>query len=302
MDKELQAIFEKLDAQYFTDELKQTISGFFSEALEKRVADRVSLELGAMDDTHAEQTKIVLDQLEATFEAFKADVDKDHCKKIQTVANALSESFGQKLTIVKEGYEKVIRETALEHRTQLVGAVDKHLTSYLEKTIPIEQVRESAKNTFAQKQIDEARKILGIDKAFISANVREGIVQGKQQMDALIKENNALKKSKMVTESESLLVKATANLPAEQRKYVRAKLEGRSPAFIKDNISYVLEMYARQETDEKTSLLREHKSQVDRVVVADELGKQNSYIVESTEHNPLNPHMEMYKRGLSYRK
>lgn len=301
MEKELQAIFEKIDSQYMSDELKQTLAGVFEEAVEKRLADRLDLELKAMDETHAEQTTQLIGNLEATFEQFKVDVDADHSEKIQTVAKALSESYGQKLLIVKEGYEKVIRETALEHRTQLVGAVEKHLNIALEKIIPAEQVREAAKNTFAQKQLNEARKVLGVDKAFMSANVKEGIVQGKQQIDALIKENASLKKAKAVTESQSLLIKATANLPVEQAKYVRAKLEGRSPEFIKDNLSYVLEMYARQETQEKASLLREHTSQVDRVVVADELNR-TSYIEESSTHNPLNPNMGLYLKGLNYRK
>jgi hypothetical protein len=301
MEKELQAIFEKIDSQYMSDELKQTLAGVFEEAVEKRLADRLDLELKAMDETHAEQTTQLIGNLEATFEQFKVDVDADHSEKIQTVAKALSESYGQKLLIVKEGYEKVIRETALEHRTQLVGAVEKHLNIALEKIIPAEQVREAAKNTFAQKQLDEARKVLGVDKAFMSANVKEGIVQGKNQIDALIKENANLKKAKLVTESENLLVKATANLPVEQAKYVRTKLEGRSPEFIKDNLSYVLEMYARQESQEKASLLREHAPQVDRVVVADELNR-TSYIEESSAHNPLNPNMGMYMRGLNYRK
>lgn len=301
MDKELQAIFEKIDSQYMSDELKQTLTRVFEEAVDKRLADRLDLELKAMDESHAEITTQLIGNLESIFEQFKVDVDADHCTKIQTVANAISESYGKKLLLVKEGYEKVIRDTAVEHRTQLVGAVEKHLNIALEKIIPTEQVRESAKNTFAQKQLNEARKVLGIDKAFMSANVKEGIVQGKQQMDALLKENASLKKSKMVTESQSLIVKATANLPVEQAKYVRTKLEGRSPEFIKDNLSYVLEMYARQETQEKASLLREHTSQVDRVVVADELNR-TSYIEESTSHNPMNPNMGMYMRGLNYRK
>lgn len=299
MDKELQAIFENLDSQIFTDDLKTSITSVIEEAVNKKVSDRVDLELKQMDESHAEKTQVVIERLNETFDDYRTQVDEDHCQKMLQVKQTLEESYGKKLLQVKKAYEGVIYKDAIAHRDQLVESVNSFLDAFLEKAIPQKQVEEAAKNTYVQEQLENIRKIAGVDKTFIAENVKQGIVQGKNQLDKLAKENLEFRRAAMIAESKAILAEKTAVLPAEQAKFVRAKLEGKSPEFINDNISYVLEMFARQEKTEKASLLKEHKNlNIDRAqIVADET-KKNEIQTESY----TDPVMAMYGAGLNFRK
>lgn len=300
MDKELNSIFESLDKEIFTDELKTTISGVIAEAVDKKVAERVDLELQQMDETHAEQTKTILERMESTFNDYRKSVDEDHCKKMLQVKTTLEESYGKKLLMVKNLYDNAIQKEAVQHRDTLVESINTYLDDYLEKAIPQKIVEEAAKNTYVQKQLDEARKVLGIDKKYISESLKQGIVEGKSQYEALAQKNLELERQKLFAESKALIVEKTANLPIEQAKFVKAQLEGKSPDYIERNISYVLEMYARKEKTEKSTLLSEHKNViVDRAqLVADETRKQNEIQTESY----TDPVMAMYSEGLKFRK
>ncbi len=253
-----------------------------------------------MDETHAEQTKTILERMESTFNDYRKSVDEDHCKKMLQVKTTLEESYGKKLLMVKNLYDNAIQKEAVQHRDTLVESINTYLDDYLEKAIPQKIVEEAAKNTYVQKQLDEARKVLGIDKKYISESLKQGIVEGKSQYEALAQKNLELERQKLIAESKALIVEKTANLPIEQAKFVKAQLEGKSPDYIERNISYVLEMYARKEKTEKSTLLSEHKNViVDRAqLVADETRKQNEIQTESY----TDPVMAMYSEGLKFRK
>jgi hypothetical protein len=297
MDKELQSIFESLDSQIFTDELKTAISTVLKEAVEKKVSDRIDLELQQMDESHAEKTSLIIGRLEETFNKYREQVDVDHCKKMLDVKKTLEESYGKKLLVVKEAYEGVLKKDAIATRDQLVEAVDGHLTAYLEKAIPREKIEEAAKTQYVKEQLDNIRRIAGVDKSMLSENVKQGIIQGKNQMDKLVKENAELKRAKDIAESKKVLAEKTAHLPTEQAKFVRSKLEGKKADFINENISYVLDMFARQENTERHTLLKEHKVvEVDRAqIVADET-------VNKIQTESVDPLMGMYLQGMNFRK
>jgi hypothetical protein len=297
MDKELQSIFESLDSQIFTDELKTAISTVLKEAVEKKVSDRIDLELQQMDESHAEKTSLIIGRLEETFNKYREQVDVDHCKKMLDVKKTLEESYGKKLLVVKEAYEGVLKKDAIATRDQLVEAVDGHLTAYLEKAIPREKIEEAAKTQYVKEQLDNIRRIAGVDKSMLSENIKQGIVQGKNQMDKLVKENAELKRAKAIAESKKILAEKTAHLPTEQAKFVRSKLEGKTADFINENISYVLDMFARQENTERQTLLKEHKVvEVDRAqIVADET-------VNKIQTESVDPLMGMYLQGMNFRK
>jgi hypothetical protein len=120
----------------------------------------------------------------------------------------------------------------------------------------------------------------------------------------LLKENAQLKKSQLVTESKKLLAEKTANHPPSQKKFVLARLENKSPEFIKENFQYVITMYAKQEKQEKRVALNEGKPNnfVDRARVADELIKESSENADSNTAKSQNPQMDLYMEGMTFRK
>jgi hypothetical protein len=293
---ELKSIFESVDKEILSEDTLKAISSLIEEKVNAKAQERVELEVENAVKTQYEKFKTVSEK------AISA-IDADHTNKIKMVVNAIMEDYDQKLLTVHEGYKNLIANTAIKHRDTLVESVDEFLDLYIEKSIPKQEIEEAAKNQYALKAIEEARKILGVDEKYIKGNIKEALVDGKRQMDTLLKENEELKKAKIIAESKKVLAEKTANLPVETARFVRSRLEGKSAKFIQENFEYVMDMFGRQEQKAKQSaLLSEKKTYiVDRNRVADEFIKEseNKSINQS---NPQNPMEDLYLSGLNFRK
>lgn len=293
---ELKSIFESVDKEILSEDTLKAISSLIEEKVNAKAQERVELEVENAVKTQYEKFKTVSEKAIAA-------IDADHTNKIKMVVNAIMEDYDQKLLTVHEGYKNLIANTAIKHRDTLVESVDEFLDLYIEKNIPKQEIEEAARNQYALKAIEEARKILGVDEKYIKNNIKEALVDGKRQMDTLLKENEELKKAKVIAESKKVLAEKTANLPVEIARFVRSRLEGKSAKFIQENFEYVMDMYGRQEQKAKQSaLLSEKKTYiVDRNRVADEIIKEseNKTINQS---NPQNPMEDLYLSGLNFRK
>ena len=293
---ELKSIFESVDKEILSEDTLKAISSLIEEKVNAKAQERVELEVENAVKTQYEKFKTVSEKAIAA-------IDADHTNKIKMVVNAIMEDYDQKLLTVHEGYKNLIANTAIKHRDTLVESVDEFLDLYIEKSIPKQEIEEAAKNQYALKAIEEARKILGVDEKYIKSNIKEALVDGKRQMDTLLKENEELKKAKMIAESKKVLAEKTANLPVETARFVRSRLEGKSAKFIKENFEYVMDMFGRQEQKAKRSaLLSEKKTYiVDRNRVADEIIKESENKPKN-QSNPQNPMEDLYLSGLNFRK
>lgn len=293
---ELKSIFESVDKEILSEDTLKAISSLIEEKVNAKAQERVELEVENAVKTQYEKFKTVSEKAIAA-------IDADHTNKIKMVVNAIMEDYDQKLLTVHEGYKNLIANTAIKHRDTLVESVDEFLDLYIEKSIPKQEIEEAAKNQYALKAIEEARKILGVDEKYIKSNIKEALVDGKRQMDTLLKENEELKKAKMIAESKKVLAEKTANLPVETARFVRSRLEGKSAKFIQENFEYVMDMFGRQEQKAKQSaLLSEKKTYiVDRNRVADEIIKESENKPKN-QSNPQNPMEDLYLSGLNFRK
>lgn len=293
---ELKSIFESVDKEILSEDTLKAISSLIEEKVNAKAQERVELEVENAVKTQYEKFKTVSEK------AISA-IDADHTNKIKMVVNAIMEDYDQKLLTVHEGYKNLIANTAIKHRDTLVESVDEFLDLYIEKSIPKQEIEEAAKNQYALKAIEEARKILGVDEKYIKSNIKEALVDGKRQMDTLLKENEELKKAKIIAESKKVLAEKTANLPVETARFVRSRLEGKSAKFIQENFEYVIDMFGRQEQKAKQSaLLSEKKTYiVDRNRVADEIIKESEN-KSKNQSNPQNPMEDLYLSGLNFRK
>lgn len=293
---ELKSIFESVDKEILSEDTLKAISSLIEEKVNAKAQERVELEVENAVKTQYEKFKTVSEK------AISA-IDADHTNKIKMVVNAIMEDYDQKLLTVHEGYKNLIANTAIKHRDTLVESVDEFLDLYIEKSIPKQEIEEAAKNQYALKAIEEARKILGVDEKYIKSNIKEALVDGKRQMDTLLKENEELKKAKIIAESKKVLAEKTANLPVETARFVRSRLEGKSAKFIQENFEYVMDMFGRQEQKAKQSaLLSEKKTYiVDRNRVADEIIKESEN-KSKNQSNPQNPMEDLYLSGLNFRK
>lgn len=293
---ELKTIFESVDKEILSEDTLKAISNLVEEKVNTKVEERLSLELENAIKTQYEKFKVVSEK------AINA-IDEDHTEKIKNVVNKLLESNNEKLLKIHEGYKKIIKETASKHRDSIIESVSEFLDMCIERNLPKEEIQKAAKNQYALKAVQEARKILGVDEKYIKDNIKEAFIDGKHKMDSLLKENTELKKAKIISESKRILAEKTANLPVATAKFVRSRLEGKPSEFIKENFQYVLEMFSRQENKEKkTALLNENKQfNVDRNRVADEILK-NTEIKTNNNVNQNNPMENIYLSGLNFRK
>lgn len=296
LTEELKTIFESVDREILSEETLHMISTLVESTVARKVEEQVGLEVENAIRSQYDKFKIVSEKAIAA-------IDDDHTSKIQMVVKTLREDFDNKLTTVHEGYKKIVGKTAVKHRDSLVESVDEFLDLYIEKSLPKAQLTEAAKNKYALKAIEEARKVLGVSDKYITDNIKEAMIDGKRQMDRLVSENTELKKKTIVSESRSTLNRKTANLPVDLARFVRSRLDGKTAGFINENFQYVVDMFKRQEKSQKRSaLLNENKQfNVDRTRVADEIKLATESRHQNTV-NPMNPMENMYLDGLNFRK
>lgn len=294
--EELKSIFESVDKEILSEDTLNAISTLIESKIDSTVQARLELEMESVIKSQYDKFKVVSEKAVAA-------IDKDHTAKIKFVHKTMTEDFNQKLLTIHEGYKKLITETAKKDRDSLVESVDEFLDLYISKNIPKNEIEEAARNKYATKAIEEARKVLGVDEKFISENIKEALVDGKRQLDSLRMENIQYKKKEAIKESRNILMEKTANLPVDQAKFVRSRLEGKSAEFIKENFKYVVDMYDRNSKKErKSALINENKNfNVDRNRVADEILKETE-MKPSAQSNPMNPMEDLYLSGLNFRK
>lgn len=253
-------VLEQVGDGVLTEEAQQVIIEAFEEAVETRVTERVEAEVTnvvkQIDEDHAIK-------LEKLIEA----IDEDHSQKLLNVLAKIDEDHSNKLKTVINRYNHIIKEEAGKFRDTFVDEISNYLELYLDRVVPANQIAEATKNSQARRMIEQVKKIVAVDKAFINENVREALKDGKDTIDGLrkelnkvIKENVQLNKQYNKTAATLILEKKTENLPKEKRQFVMRVLEDKSPEYIKENFNYVVEMYNRDE-QETRELIKEEVQQ-----------------------------------------
>lgn len=300
MLNELQPIFEQIDKNLFNEETMKKIATIVEAKVNEKVDSRVTLEVESAKQIQEED---YTNKMQHLVKVIKENIDKDHLAKIKFVVENLNTDHMNKLIQLKENYENILKKTALDHKMQLVEGVDAFLEKYIDKNLPKEIIEEAAKNTHVNNLLSEARKVLAVDPSFVKDNIKEAIVDGKKQVDRLIRENAQLRQSKEAEEVARFIAEKSSNLPANAAKFVRSRLANKPLKVVKENFDYVVDMFAVQEKKNKNSLVNENKqpiSNVDRSKISGD-----ALIIESTEkRQPLssaNPLEDMYMGILNSR-
>ena len=207
---ELKHIFEQIDKNIFNEDTLKQVSAIIEAKVNEKTEARVTLAVEAATQTLDEE---MTDKMTHLVKTIKENIDKDHLAKIQYVVEQLNTDHLAKMVTLKENYDKVLKETAQQHKMTLVESVDTFLEKYIYKNLPKQVIEEAAKNNHVKNLIQEARKVLGVDEKFVKNNVKEAFIDGKKQMDKLIQENAQLKQSKNKEEVQRFLVEKTDNLP-----------------------------------------------------------------------------------------
>lgn len=250
-------ILKQVDESVINEETAKAITEAFESAVEEKVNARVSLEvenvLTKQDEDHASKLKKLLEA-----------IDTDHTNKLQTVVNALTENHTDKLKNIVSFYRKALNEKAQKFSTNIVSEISNYLDLYLNKNIPNLQLKEAVQNTYARKQLDRIRELVGIDSDYINESVKSVVSKGKSKIDELneklnesYQENHTLLEKLKINETAVLLEKKTKGMPSSKKEYIFNLLNDKDSSYIEENFNYVVEMFERGEEDKTSDLVQE---------------------------------------------
>jgi hypothetical protein len=293
-------ILKQVDESVINEETAKAITEAFDSAVEEKVNARVTLELeGALskqDENHANKLKTLLEA-----------IDTDHTGKLQQVVNALTENHTDKLKNVISFYRKAINEKAEKFSGKIVSEISNYLDLYLDKNVPNLQLEEAVQNTYARKQLDKIRELVGIDPDYINESVKSVVSKGKSKIDDLneklneaYKENHMLAEKLKLNETAVLLEKKTKGLPSAKKEYIFNLLNDKDSSYIEENFNYVVEMFERSEEEKSSDLVQEAKKKAlsgDVKPYAQSVIKESKTVsFENDEFNPVSNYLNELSR------
>ena len=281
----IKALLEKFDKEVLSEEAATAIAEAFETAVNEKVDARIKLEVESaeakIDEDHA--TK-----LEKLLEA----IDTDHTSKLEKVVDAINENHTEKLESLTAYFRNALNEKANDFSTKLVTDVSNFLDVYLEKTVPRDQLNEAVANTYARKQLDTIRGLVGIDPEHINDSIKGAISEGKGKIDDLAeklnesyKENETLLEKIKTIESKSILEEKTKGMPSSKKNYIFKLLNDKDSSYIQENFNYVVEMFERSEEEAASELAVEAKQKAisrDAKVPARAVVEESSSASDST--------------------
>lgn len=275
----IKSLLEKIDKNVISEETATAIAEAFEVAVNEKVDARVKLEVentvSKIDEDHAEKLKKLLEA-----------IDTDHTAKLEKVVEAINLDHTDKLEKLTSYFRGALNEKADEFSNKLIDQVSNFLDITLEKLVPQEQLDEAVANTYARKQLDTIRGMIGIDPDHVNDSIKNTISEGKSKIDELseklnesYKENEALLGKIRGIEAKSILEEKTSGMPSAKKEFIFKLLNDKDSSYIQENFNYVVEMFERSEEDTATELVSEAKSQAQSFDVKVPASK---VVVEST--------------------
>jgi len=278
----IKAILEKLDKEVLSEEAATEIAEAFETAVKEKAESRVKLEvesaLSKQDEEHAGKLQKLLEA-----------IDTDHTSKLEKVVNTIVENHTEKLNQIASYYKKALNEKASAFSEKIVTELSNYLDLYLEKIMPQEQLNEAVQNVEARHKLNAIREMIGFDKDYFDASIKESISSGKKKIDELseklnesYKENEALLEKIQKVEAHSILEEKTKGMPSSKKEFIVKLLNDKSSSYIQENFNYVVEMFERSEEEATTELVSEAKQ---KAVSRDAKVPTQEVVTEETTSN-----------------
>jgi len=295
---DISTILKTLDQSVLNEETATAIAEAFETAVNEKVQTKLSLELESsllkQDEDHASK-------LENLIEA----IDLDHCNKLKEVVDAINENHASKLEEISEFYTKALNEKAESFSNKIISEMSNYLDLYLDKNLPITQLEEAVSNTHAKVQLQKIKDILAIDPETINENVKVVLKKGNDQINDLQEKlnesyNQNTKLSLQVEKLNSylLLEKKTNGMASSKKEYLKKILSDKSPSYIEENFNYVVEMFEKDDSAERSLLAEEAqtKSFSKNVKVPTPVISESSEITNNTDFNPVTDYLTELRR------
>jgi len=346
MKDELKQILEKVDPNFeiFTeavqeefvslieskiDQAKQAAFEVGNERLLEQDADhaqKLTALVEAIDADHAEKLESLVEAIDsdhaAKLENLMEAIDTDHAEKLQNLVEAIDDDHTDKLQAMLEAIDAdhvaklkaVIKKYETETEDRIVEGVSDYLDTYIEESMPSNELADLAKLQRLEEAYTQIRKIVAVNDDFIQEEVKEAMIDAKIQLDekqskidSLLAEKVQMRKEFRQFEAQQVLEEKTKDMPAKKRAYVRS--------FLKEATSSdeVLEMLVEAETAyddgyraEREQLITENADKGTEVtvpVVPDEEELLEESAKPTSEMNPIiNSYVSAINRSLDARK
>jgi len=269
-------------------QIDETVLEAIETAFETRLEEKAKLHV---DKALLEQDELYTNKLEQLLEA----LDVDHTKKLKKVVEAVDADRANKLKAVVAKYENVLTEDADAFKTQLVESISEYLDTFLQESVPAEEIKEAVKNKKAIAVLESLRTHLAVDSALEKDSIKEAVADGKNQInEATTKLESALQEKSVIQEeldtikANLLIEQKTAKLDGRTSKYVKKMLEGKDLEYINENFDYTLKLFQKKEESRLEGLKTEALTETTKV----------DHIVEESVEAPSasNPYMSELKK------
>ena len=269
-------------------QIDETVLEAIETAFESRLEEKAKIHV---DKALLEQDELYTSKLEQLLEA----LDVDHTKKLKKVVEAVDADRANKLKAVVAKYENVLTEDADTFKSQLVESISEYLDTFLQESVPAEEIKEAVKNKKAIAVLESLRKHLAVDSALEKDSIKEAVADGKNQInEATTKLESALQEKSVIQEeldtikANLLIEQKTAKLDGRTSKYVKKMLEGKDLEYINENFDYTLKLFQKKEESRLEGLKTEALTETTKV----------DHIVEESVEAPAasNPYMSELKK------
>ena len=287
MTKDIKPLLKEATQGLLSDESLNQIETAFTEAVNTKVQLNVESALDKQDTDYTSKLKELL-----------VAIDEDHTKKLVNVVEAVDHNNTAKLKAVIKRYSKALTEDAKNLQEKLVDDVSIYLETYLNEVIPQDAVNAAVQNKKARIILKSLRESLAVDSALMSESIKEGILDGKQQIDEAQKELETtkqqlavLKESLATTQANLILEQKTALLPEKKKAYAQRVLAGKSPKFITENIDYTLSLFDKKD-EERLETLKDEA--FDSRIAKDDVINEDVTDSDETINENVDPQLNSY--------
>lgn len=285
MKNKIEDVLSQISEDILTEDSKKMLAEAFDDAVQTAVTERMDLEvkdaLQKLDEDHS----VKLEQL---LEA----IDEDHTQKLVAVLEKIDVDHTEKLEFLVKKHDKVLKEDAAEFKEKLIEQLSNYIELYIEKAIPMNELKEAVSNKRAQKILEQMKQMMALDDSFINETIKEAVADGRKTIDTLKQElNEAVKQNIQITQTlkskatELVLEKSTAGLAKEKKQYVMRMLKDKDPEYITENFNYVVKMFDKQDEEQK-EVLTEQASKSAKVITGKVDTQPNNKIVEESTSAP----------------
>jgi hypothetical protein len=292
MSQDISTLLKEATKDLLSEDTLKAISTAIEQKAEDKAQLAVEAALVQQDEEYATKLQQVLEAIDADhtqkLDKIVSRIDETHSAKFKHALSSLDESHSAKLQKIVKLYENALQNEAAQFKGTLIEQLSNYIDLYIDKAIPAQQIQEATENARSRKIVNEVKRLVGLSDQFVNENVKEALLDGKKQIDEANDQTKKLADQlKLVTEraqnaeKQIFLEKKLENFPTSKKEYMTRVLSEKTLESIKENFTYVSDMYDKKEEGDIETLKESTKPKTKGVDVA----KREEVVNESKSYS-----------------